>query len=202
MTSLKIWQTTAAIAIGMSYWILVLALPPTSSSWPGWSQVIIGLVGICVIAVGIMVARAGFKKAKDDPKRPELFALGVFLVLVGLLLIVIAFMTTQPMTLDPERRFAIGVGGLAIASFVYAATQFDTVRAAASVPIVVLLIGIVVWPKVTTLVDNDVRKALITWMGVILAANGVSEAAKQVGESNAKAKASADVDVTSRGDLA
>ena len=61
-------------------------------------------------------------------------------------------------------------------------------RAAASVPVVVLLVGVVVWPGAKDLVEPSVRQALITWMGVILAVNGSAEAAKQVGDSLARTR--------------
>lgn len=46
----------------------------------------------------------------------------------------------------------------------------------------------VVWPNTNELIDNDVKEALITWMGVTLSANGLAEAATQVGDVNARAK--------------
>lgn len=97
---------------------------------------------------------------------------------------------------------AVGVGSAALAGFVFAVARFDTLRAAASVPVVILLVGVVVWPGAGELIADDVRQAIITWMGVILAANGVSEAAKQIGEATAKSRSSAPGDVKAPGDMA
>ena len=86
---------------------------------------------------------------------------------------------------------AVGLGGTAVAGSAFAVTQFDTLRAAASVPVVILLIGVVTWPSASELMDSDVRTELIKWMGVVLAASGVAEAAKQVGQAAASAKVAA-----------
>ena len=80
-------------------------------------------------------------------------------------------------------------------------TQFDTIRAAASVPIVLLLIGVATWPDAGDLMEPSVREALIKWMGILLGVNGVAEAGKQVGETFARSRATTQVTGTA-GDLA
>lgn len=206
INALKGWQTAMAAFVVLLYWIVVLSLPTTADSWPGWMQLLVGVVGAGLLIYGAMKVRKALTPPQGDPaQKDQIVTLGAILVVAGILLILLAFMTRQEMNLTNPRRFAIGVGGTALAGFVYSVTRFDTLRAAASVPVVILLVGVVVWPDADELVADDVRTAIITWMGVILSASGVAEAAKQIGESNAKAKAApadGSADVTSSGDLA
>lgn len=76
-------------------------------------------------------------------------------------------------------RFALGVGGTAIIAFVFGVGRFSTVRAAAALPVVILLIGAATWPQAAEFLPEDIRKEVILWTGVILGATAVAEAGKQ-----------------------
>jgi hypothetical protein len=199
MTRLKIWQGTLAAFIAVTYWVIVLALPERGNAWPTPVRVAAGFVGLMLLVLGLYGALRGFNKRGEE--RGESATLGGVILLVGVILVVLAFMSSVPLDLRVSHRFAIGVGGAALAGFAFAVSLFDSMRAAASIPIVILLIGVVVWPEASTLVEESVKQAVIAWMGVILAANGIAEAGKQIGESNAKAKAASGQTIESRGDI-
>lgn len=199
MSGLKIWQGTLAGFIAVAYWVMVLVLPEKGNPWPTQLRAAVGLVGVALLLLSAYKVWRGFDQSGGE--RGEAVAFGGVILVVGLILVVLSFLTSLPLDLKVSHRFAIGVGGAALAGFAFAISLFDSMRAAASVPIVILLIGVVVWPEASTLVEESVKQAVITWMGVILAANGIAEASKQIGESNAKAKAPPDQNVESRGDL-
>jgi FtsH-binding integral membrane protein len=203
VTRLKIWQGTLAAFVTVTYWVSVLALPERGNPWPIWLRWVTGLVGLALLILGPTRIWKGLQKtgAEEREERGQHVALGGAILLVGVILVVLAFLTSVPLVLKVDNRFAIGVGGAALAGFAFALSLFDSMRAAASIPIVILLIGVVVWPEASTLVEESVKQAVITWMGVILAANGIAEASKQIGESNAKAKADPDQTIESAGDL-
>jgi hypothetical protein len=199
MTGIKLWQASLAAFIATLYWVMVIALPTTGDPWPVLLRWGVGILGGVLIVWGILGAARGLGLTGDD--KAERFALCALIIIIGVVLIILAFITSHVLEVTPARRMAVGVGGAALAGFVFAVGRFDTLRAAASVPVVILLIGVVVWPEASDLIDDSIRQAVITWMGVILAANGAAEAAKQIGESNAKANAPAGVDVEAKGDV-
>ena len=198
MRTLKLYQSAIAALVVLLFWGTALAIPDRSGPTPTWTRLGLGLVGASLVVGGAAAIRRGFRLEGDA--KAERVALATVLILVGLVAVSSGLLLGRPLELQPAGRFALGVGGAALAGFAYATTQFDSIRAAASVPVVVLLVGVVVWPGAGDLVDNEVRQALITWMGVILAVSGTAEAAKQVGESVAKAQVGR-ADVRSGGDL-
>lgn len=198
MKALKLYQSAIAALLVLLFWGTALSIPVHSEPLSGWARVLLGLVGAALVGAGGYTTLSAFKLRGDE--RGERVALSTVLTMVGLVLITAAILLGRPVDVTPAGRFALGVGGAALAGFAYATTQFDSIRAAASVPVVVLLVGVVVWPGAGELVESQVREALITWMGVILAVTGTAEAAKQVGESVAKARTGA-TDVRSGGDL-
>jgi hypothetical protein len=171
----------------VTYWVVVLSLPDKGPSWHGALRIAFGVVGGLLFVLGIILA------AREKPQF-------VGLSLVGVVLFIVTMVTGHNLDLTEAKRFAIGVGGTALAGLVFGVVRFDTIRAAAAVPVVVLLIGVVTWPGAKDLVSDDVRTEIIKWMGILLAASGVAEAAKQVGESAAKARAPG-ADVSAKGDL-
>jgi hypothetical protein len=187
MTALKSWQTAIAAGLALGYWVVVLAIPRTAKAWHDVLRLAIGLLGIVLVVVAVALLIAGIWWQRVRNQRGVLVLLG----LVGILLSIIALSTNQAMNFTPERRFAVGVGGLAIAGLAFGITRFDSVRAAASVPAAVLVVGAATWPGATELVAEDFRPEVVKWMGILLAANGVAEAAKQVGEAKAKSQVQA-----------
>lgn len=191
---MKLWQSASAALVGVLFWIAAVCLPRSVDPWPLWVKWLEPLVALAFALAGVWVFAREFKKSSSN--RSQGVFLGVFLVFAGVILVVAFLSGRNGYTLDDGQRLAIGVGGGAVASFAFAATQFDTIRAGASVPVVVLLIGVVTWPGAKDLIDPSVQKALITWMGVILGVNGAAEAVQQVAATRAKP------DVPAPGDLA
>lgn len=196
MPRLKAWEAVVAAGFVVAYWVIVLAIPNEGPEWPTGLRWVIGLVGgaLALVGAGGVVVSIFRSKMTDI----GLFAL---VGLVGVVLSIAGIVTGNKLDLTDARRLAIGVGGTTLAGLVYGITRFDTIRAAASVPIVTLLIGVATWPNATSLIGTDVRTEIIKWTGVVLAAAGVGEAAKQVGESIAGAKSEGG-QVAAPGDLA
>jgi hypothetical protein len=191
---MKLWQSASAALIAVLFWIAAVCLPDSVDAWPGWVKVLELMVALGFAIAGISVFVREIQN-KSDTRGQGVF-LGVFLAFAAVMLVVAFINGRNGFTLDDGQRLAIGVGGGAIASFAFAATQFDTIRAGASVPVVVLLIGVVTWPDAKDLIDPSVQKALITWMGVILGVNGAAEAVQQAAATRANSATPA------RGDLA
>jgi hypothetical protein len=200
---MKLWQSGSAALGALLFWVAVLLLPDTISPWSHtavtwchWIAGILSVVGVLVFAVGLGVGAL----RHWGEHRGEVVFTGAFLALAGVALLVVTAACRDGLDLASGRGLAIGVGGVALAGFAFAATQFDTIRASASVAVVLLLIGVTTWPNAGTLIDPDVRTALIQWMGVLLGVNGAAEAAKQVGETFARTRTSQAIP-SSRGDL-
>lgn len=196
MPRLKAWEAVVAAGFMVAYWVIVLAIPSEGAEWPAFIRWTIGLVGGVLVLAGAAGILVSILRSKM--KEIGLFAL---LGLGGVVLFIVGLVTGNRLDLTDGRRLAIGVGGIALAGLVYGVTRFDTIRAAASVPIIMLLIGVATWPDATTLIGTDVRTEIIKWTGVVLAAAGAGEAAKQVGESIAGAR-SDEAPAKAPGDLA
>ncbi len=169
--------------MALIYWVVLLALPAHAAPWSmpvrigAWS-----LGGLLVIGSAVLLTRWF-----ADNARTTAMVSGLIMLVMGALLVLVGFVTSQPLVLTDPRRFAIGVGGLAVVGLVAGVVVFDSIRAAASVPVVVLVIGVSTWPAADSVVSPDVKKQIIAWMGVLLAVNGAAESAKQIGEARAKA---------------
>lgn len=197
MPRLRAWESVVAAASVVAFWVIVLALPERGPAWPDWIRWVMGAPAIVAIVFGC--AGVIYSVYKVDMQKIGLYAL---VLLAGALVGVVSVTTRNELDFSSSERLAVGVGGTALACLIYGVTRFDTVRAAASVPVVVMLIGVTTWPDSSSLIAEDVRKQIIQWMGVVLAAAGASEAAKQIGVANAKAKATNAADVVAAGDLA
>lgn len=107
-----------------------------------------------------------------------------WVILIVAAVVVVFWWVTMLLVADPIKwtdgeRFALGVGGTAIIAFVFGVGRFSTVRAAAALPVVILLIGAATWPQAAEFLPEDIRKEVIQWTGVILGATAVAEAGKQ-----------------------
>lgn len=180
MNRLRIWQSTTAVFLVLLVWFSILAFPTTTGNFPSWARWATAAFAVLVVfaGVGLWIATRG------EGKRAPMHAIAATLILVGVVDLMFAAAAPQGMVIDAKTKFAMGVGGAALCGFAYGITQFDSMRAAASIPVVALLVGVVVWPDAKTFVESDVRQALITWMGVVLGINGAAEAAKQVATIN------------------
>ena len=200
MSRLKLWQSSVAIPLFILYWALIAACGTRIGAWSQGVRTFVVLAGVVAIIAGIWTFRTGVRMASENSHRGEIVFLGFALVVLGIVLLIASAYFGHDVAITPGIKFAVGVGGVALGGFVFAVTQFDTIRAAASVPIVLLLIGVATWPDAKDLMEPSVREALIKWMGILLGVNGVAEAGKQVGESFARSRGTRDVAGTA-GDL-
>lgn len=197
MERLKSWESIVAAMLVAAFWILVLAVPDSGDAWPSWLRVVVGLIA----ALGVAFGAAGVMWCIFHDQRSRIWMFAI-IALVGIVVGIVALIAGNRLDLAADRRMAIGVGGSAMAGLVYGITRFDTIRAAAAVPIVILLIGTATWPDAGDLIEQDVRAEIFKWMGVVLAASGLGEAAAQVGRQRAQAQAGPAAEVQSGGDLA
>jgi hypothetical protein len=180
------WGIAAGVLGAVTYWVTVLVLPASDRNGLGQgSRWVVGLLGVALV----LAALAAF----FVPDRVKIAVAGRIGLLVGGALVIVAAVgvMNRPLALADDLRFALGVGGVALASLLLGLARFDTIRAVASVPIVVLFIGLVTWPKVDDLITETVQSNLITWMGIILGVSAVGEAAKQVAQVGAEGKVAA-----------
>lgn len=173
-------QLSITVLLVLTYWIMVFILPERKLEevWPVQVAVYVGAVLVAAICVAVMRGgkwKGGRWKAAED------LAIPAFVVFLDVLLVL---GLTGIVHFLPELKFAMAVGGGAIAAFLLGIVVFDTVRVAASLPIVVLFIGMVTYPvEIAGFTDN--RSQVIIWMGVILgvsaAAEGATQTAKVIG---------------------
>ena len=201
MSRLRLWQSSVGILLFILYWALIAACGDSISAWSGSVRNTVVVIAVIAMVAGVITFVAGVAMGTGGSRRGEVVFLGFALVLLGLVALIARSYFDQDVPVSAELKFAVGVGGVALGGFVFAATQFDTIRAAASVPVVLLLIGVATWPGAADLMEPSVREALIKWMGILLGVNGVAEAGKQVGESFARSRGTRDVAGTA-GDLA
>lgn len=197
MDRLKSWESIVAAMLVAAFWILVLAVPDSGDAWPSWLRTIVGFIA----ALGVAFGGGGVMWCIYHDQRARIWMFAI-IALVGIVVGIVALIAGNRLDLAADRRMAIGVGGSAMAGLVYGITRFDTIRAAAAVPVVILLIGTATWPDAGDLIEQDVRTEIFKWMGVVLAASGLGEAAAQVGRQRAQAQAGPEAEVRSGGDLA
>src|SRR3978361_1433706 len=121
---MKLWQSASAALIAVMFWIGAVCLPAHVDAWPGPVKVIEPLVALAFFAAGVVVFFIEFQKSSE--RRGQGVFLGVFLAFAGVMLVVAFINGRDGFDLTDGQRLAIGVGGGAIASFAFAATQFDT----------------------------------------------------------------------------
>lgn len=175
-------QTAVAVLVTLTYWVTVFVLPGprpragqaatepvVPESVPGLAiaaMVVLALAAVVLLLMGLLSKRLGGVAT---------ICLAGFLVLLDLLLLS-AFYRWIPYTM--QLKFAIGVGGAAIASFAFGIIVYDTLRVAASLPIVILVIGLATFPAGYSAGD-DIRGQIILWMGGVLGIATVTEGITQ-----------------------
>lgn len=163
--------TAAGIAIVMAYWTAVITWP---SQWDvgdvrAWRWV----AGIAaVIAFG--VAAAGALKYKNQF---EYLAPMALIVGLGLALIAVG---SGNLSLDDASRFPIAVGGTALGGLLLGIARYQTIRAAASVVAVILVIGVLTFPGGKEVVGESNVGTVVGWMAALIGVNGAAEAAVQL----------------------
>lgn len=149
--------SSAALIVAAMLWIpFVLLLPdPEKRYLWDWLAAVIAGVGVVLFGVGITAFKSSSKSANW---------LALFGVVVGPIVFLTAAVLSEPVKFSAGSRFAVGVGGLALAAFVIGLTMFESIKGAAALPVVVLFIGSVVWPTFAdTPLDADTRKTLFAW---------------------------------------
>lgn len=79
-----------------------------------------------------------------------------------------------------DSRFTLAVGGTAIAGLLLGILRYQTIRSAASVAAVVIVVGLLTFPGGRELVGDDQVGAVVGWMAVIIGANTVADAAIRI----------------------
>ncbi len=168
----------------VSFWVVALLIPGTeTASAPGVpvgshaADVVTAILITLGIALPLLVtAVTGFTKGwrKIDFVGP------VVLLLFFMLLAAIWWLAAsgiRPFT-EPM-KVAFGVGGTALGALAIGLLLFRSLRVAASLPVVVLFIGLVAFPGARESV-GDLGTTLVNWMGGIIGASAVAEGATQV----------------------
>ncbi len=182
-------QTISSIMVpfvAVAWWVLILALPE-EEKFTDNSRTAMAIAGGVLIAVGVAVMLFRLIHKGSSPAPFELGLYGLMIV-IGICLLAAAWFTANTLSVSQAGRFTLGVGGLAIAAFAYGVINLSTIRAAASLPIVILFIGVAAWPDVRKVMPDDVREQLIGWMGVIIVGTGAVEAAERAVTAFARAK--------------
>ncbi|HKQ41436.1 MAG TPA: hypothetical protein VJT79_03070, partial [Pseudonocardia sp.] len=182
VASLLTGQTAVVAFFALAYWVTIYSLPSerpvaiVPNFW--WLFLAIAVFGLTLSFLA---------RGKGAIGRVEAVCLVAYVLLLDWLLFSAFF---GIVVYDPMLKFTLVIGGLALVSFAVGIIVFDTLRVAASLPIVILFIGIVANPAGFT-AGNDIRSQLIIWMGGILglstAAEGLNQWAKIRGDANVKA---------------
>lgn len=197
-----LWRHAGFAAICVVYWAAVLALPPSADALPGSARAVLGVVAAVLFLRGaIGLALGGPKPGDGEGGQSAGSVVGriftgrietgaaVTLAVAGLVGGIATWTTGRRLELDDSRRFALGVGGLAVVVLAVGLQQFKTVRGAGGAALLVLFIGAATWPDATGRLDADIRDNIITWTGIVLGVSVVAEAAKQATQAQATAKA-------------
>ncbi|OXM69805.1 hypothetical protein CF165_09920 [Amycolatopsis vastitatis] len=166
-----------AVLLTVVFWAVVLLLPEAKPATVSIGIWIVAGVLFVLAAAGSGLAFLNRRSSKTD-KITVVGALSLlgFCSLLGFLIV---GTNTGFITVTPILKYALAVGGTALASFVVGLVLFDTIRAAASVPIVVLFLGTATFPAPLPALA-EIRPTLITWMGVIIGAAAIAESANQI----------------------
>ncbi len=163
-------RTALAVFVALTYWVTVYSLPeaPVGAMSPhfGWL-----FAGIAVFGLSLSLLAVGRRRVG----RVTAVCVVAYVLLLDWLL-ASAFFAVVPYS--PELKFTLAIGGIALASFIVGIVVFDTLRVAASLPIVILIIGLATAPS-GFLGGSDLRSQLIMWMGIILGASAVAEGVNQ-----------------------
>ena len=170
------------VFVGTAWWTITLSLPSSADKWHWVARITVAFIGIFVMGIGMVLNRKlnGGQQLAGRNLPALSGTASTLLVAVGLVVLMAAVLGGFGIDLDSERRLGIGVGGLAVAVMMIGLTRYDTARAAASLPVVALVIGLAVFPGAGDTMGDELRGQIIKWMGILLGANGVAEAAKQV----------------------
>jgi len=167
------------VSSAFALWLIAVVWP-ADLSLGGTGYLTIWRGVFWLIAAALTFLAWQYRKAK--------LARGLFIV-SAIFLWVIATILTGELGGGSEVRFATAVGGLTILFLLLGLHLFDTVRAAASLAVVMLTVGVLTFPGGAEIVGTENLGTIITWFGIVLGVNGAAEAAVQVAASRGGAAA-------------
>lgn len=165
-------QTAAGIIVLIAFWSAVIAWPRAwdVSGSTGWRW----LAGIgAVLLLGVVFIGAFILKNQFQYVTP-------FATVGGFGLALIAAGSGNLGLADDASRFGIAVGGTALAGLLLGIIRYGTIRAAASVAVVILVIGVLTFPGAKEVVGESNVGTVVGWMALLIGANGAAEAALQI----------------------
>ena len=174
-------KSAAAVFFALAYWVTVYCLPEPNSPMPpsGLYWVFIGIAVFALTLSGLAVGRRAIG-------RLDAVCLVAYVLLLDWLLFSAFYGLVK---YDTSLKFTMAIGGVALVSFIVGIIVFDTLRVAASLPIVILFIGIASDPAGFT-AGADIRGQLVIWMGGVLGlstvAEGLTQWSKIRGDANVK----------------
>jgi hypothetical protein len=180
-------RTALAVILVLAYWATVFVLPAPDRVG---SRAILheGVLVSATIVVGVLLVLLFVGAWKEKLDKVATLCVATFVIMIGVLLLS-AF--GEWISYTNQIKFAIAVGGTAIASFVFGIVVYDTLRVAASLPIVILLIGLATFPAGFT-AGEDLRGQIILWMGGILGvatlAEGITQAVRIRGSADVRSE--------------
>lgn len=165
--------TATGIVALIAFWSAVVAWPldwklSDSQYW----RPMIWLFAI--LAIGLAV----YGSTGPDTRRQSLAYVTPISVVVAVLLILVGS-GSGDLGLGLDQRFPIAVGGTALGALLVGVTRYSTIRAAASLAAVVLIIGVLTFPGGRDAVGEENVATIVGWMAVLIGANGVAEAVVQ-----------------------
>jgi hypothetical protein len=173
-----------AVLAVVSFWVVALLIPttgPTGSPGVPVGSWVANLVGTILVVLAVGLPAALWSVTRRRPGTATVDPVGA--VVLGLFFLILAAVWwlaaggIVPFT--AETKVALGVGGTALGALAIGLLLFRTMRVAASLPVVVLFIGLVAFPGAKAAV-GDLGPTLVTWMGAILGTSAAAEGATQV----------------------
>jgi hypothetical protein len=176
--------TATGIVAVIAFWSAVVAWPldwqlTDSRLWRPMTWV------FALVAIGIAV----YGSTGSESRRQAMAYVGPISAVLALVLVLVASGSGN-LGLGVEQRFPIAVGGTALGALLLGVARYSSIRAAASLSAVVLVIGVLTFPGGRDAVGEDNVATIVGWMAVLIGANGVAEAVVQV--TNPKAEGDLD----------
>jgi magnesium-transporting ATPase (P-type) len=165
--------TATGIVSVIAFWTAVVVWPFDweVSNYRHW-RIITGVLAAC--AIGLTV----YGSTGSARRRNTMAYITPISAVIAVVLILI--MTgSGNLSLEESKRFPIAVGGTALGGLLIGITRYNTIRAAASVTAVVLIIGVLTFPGGREAVGSENVPTIVAWMAVLIGANGASEAIVQ-----------------------
>lgn len=141
-------RSVLLIASAAAFWILTVVWPVELEFTTGWFAK--WRLALYVPAGGLL-ALTLWSKARKTIGR---LGVGLF-VIAGVLLLILGTVMTGKVGGTTEVKFASGVGGLSVVALFLGLRRFDTVRAAASLAVAILAIGVLTFPGAKEIVGED-----------------------------------------------